>query len=345
MDPAATSKIEVILTYAGFHAVLAYRISHWFHRMGMTFFARCISQFARFVTGIEIHPGARIGGHFFIDHGMGVVIGETSEIGEHVVLFQGATLGGTGKERGKRHPTLGNHVVIGAGAKVLGGITIGDGVKVGANAVVLKSVPSHSTVVGVPGRVVRQHGQRTTESEMLEHAHMPDPLNEAITKMQKQISRLEQKLGIQGSEPQQPAAIQTSSQSSKRDRKKSGKVSIASLRGVEVEALPVETVQERQARMARMEKEERMKVLAFRKAREAAEQSQAAGNREGGEPQAQTNPSAKKKPRRRRRGRKPGGGQGGAQAQGVEGGGDDAAHAAASAAGGSSPENGSWQEP
>src|SRR5512141_3186596 len=131
MDPAATSKLEVLFTYSGFHALLAHRMAHWFHRMGMPFFARALSQAARLFTGIEIHPAAKIGGSLFIDHGMGVVIGETTEIGEHCLLFQGVTLGGTGKERGKRHPTLGNYVVVGAGAKVLGGITIGDRVKIG----------------------------------------------------------------------------------------------------------------------------------------------------------------------------------------------------------------------
>src|SRR5512143_1087141 len=153
MDPAATSKLEVILTYSGFHALLFHRIAHWLWKRRIPFLPRALSQLARFLTGIEIHPGAAIGAGLFIDHGMGVVIGETTEIGDNVTLFQGVTLGGTGKERGKRQPTLGNHVVIGAGAKVLGAITIGDHVKVGANAVVLRDVPPHSTVVGVPGRV------------------------------------------------------------------------------------------------------------------------------------------------------------------------------------------------
>ncbi|MCE3225105.1 MAG: cysE [Nitrospira sp.] len=146
-DPAATSRLEVIATYAGFHALLAYRLAHWLRARRVPFFPRAISQLARWLTGIEIHPSAKIGARFFIDHGMGVVIGETAEIGDHVTLFQGVTLGGTGKERGKRHPTLGNHVVVGAGAKILGGITIGDNVKIGANSVVLKSVPPNSTVI------------------------------------------------------------------------------------------------------------------------------------------------------------------------------------------------------
>ncbi|MGH7165543.1 MAG: serine O-acetyltransferase, partial [Nitrospiraceae bacterium] len=159
-DPAATSKLEVLLTYAGFHALLAYRLSHWIWTLGIPFVPRVISQLARWLTGVEIHPAATIGTGFFIDHGMGVVIGETAEIGDYVTLFQGVTLGGTGKERGKRHPTLGNHVVVGAGAKILGGIKIGDNVKIGANSVVLKSVPPNSTVIGVPARVIKTEGER-----------------------------------------------------------------------------------------------------------------------------------------------------------------------------------------
>lgn len=157
-DPAATSRLEVVLTYAGFHALLAYRLAHWLKQHQVPFLPRAISQLARWLTGIEIHPSAKIGCGFFIDHGMGVVIGETAEVGDHVTLFQGVTLGGTGKERGKRHPTLGNHVVVGAGAKILGGITIGDNVKIGANSVVLKSVPPNSTVIGVPGRIIKSQG-------------------------------------------------------------------------------------------------------------------------------------------------------------------------------------------
>src|SRR5947208_3560109 len=148
-DPAATNRLEVILTYAGFHALIAYRLAHWLHVWGVPSLPRLVSQVARLFTGVEIHPAAKIGRGFFIDHGTGVVIGETAEIGDYVTLFQGVTLGGTGKERGKRHPTLGNHVVVGAGAKILGGIKIGDNVKIGANSVVLKSVPANSTVIGV----------------------------------------------------------------------------------------------------------------------------------------------------------------------------------------------------
>ncbi|MFI5305520.1 MAG: serine O-acetyltransferase, partial [Nitrospiria bacterium] len=154
-DPAAVNKLEVLLTYSGFHAILFYRFAHLLWKINFPILPRILSQLARFLTGIEIHPGATIGGGFFIDHGMGVVIGETSEIGENVTIFQGVTLGGTGKERGKRHPSLGDNVMVGVGAKILGGISVGEGVKIGANSVVLKSVPPHSTVVGVPGRVLK----------------------------------------------------------------------------------------------------------------------------------------------------------------------------------------------
>jgi serine O-acetyltransferase len=154
-DPAAKNELEVLLCYAGLHAVLAHRISHWFYQHNRFVLARLISQIARFVTGIEIHPGAKIGQRLFIDHGMGVVIGETAELGDDILLYQGVTLGGTGNECGKRHPTIGNGVVVGAGAKILGNITIGDHSKVGAGSVVVHSVPADSTVVGIPGRLVR----------------------------------------------------------------------------------------------------------------------------------------------------------------------------------------------
>ncbi len=188
-DPAATNRWEVFLTYSGFHALLAYRLAHklWIRRI--PFIPRCISQIARWLTGIEIHPGAIIGKGFFIDHGMGVVVGETTEIGEYVTLFQGVTLGGTGKERGKRHPTLGNHVVVGAGAKVLGGMTIGDNVKIGANAVVLRSVPPNSTVVGNPGRIVKFEGERMPEATM-DHINIPDPIAERFEAMERELLEL-----------------------------------------------------------------------------------------------------------------------------------------------------------
>ena len=196
-DPAATSRLEVFLTYSGFHALLAYRVSHCLWNRRIPLFPRIISQLARWLTGVEIHPGATIGTGFFIDHGMGVVIGETTEIGDYVTLFQGVTLGGTGKERGKRHPTLGNHVVVGAGAKVLGGIRIGDNVKVGANAVVLRSVPANSTVVGNPGRIVKYDGERLPEATM-DHTNIPDPIAERFESMGQELIALRKK--IEGAE-------------------------------------------------------------------------------------------------------------------------------------------------
>jgi serine O-acetyltransferase len=192
-DPAATSRLEVFFTYSGFHALLAYRISHWLWNRKVPFFPRLISQITRWLTGVEIHPGATIGTGFFIDHGMGVVIGETTEIGDYVTLFQGVTLGGTGKERGKRHPTLGNHVVVGAGAKVLGGIRIGDNVKVGANAVVLRSVPANSTVVGNPGRIVKYDGERLPEATM-DHTNIPDPIAERFESIEQDLIALRKKI-------------------------------------------------------------------------------------------------------------------------------------------------------
>ncbi len=192
-DPAATSVLEVVLTYAGFHALLAHRVAHRLYVWGVPILPRLISQLARWLTGIEIHPGAKIGVGFFIDHGMGVVIGETAEIGDYVTLFQGVTLGGTGKERGKRHPTLGNHVVVGAGAKILGGITIGDNVKIGANSVVLKSVPPNSTVIGVPARVIKTEGQRLPEATM-DHINIPDPIADRFEALERELIELRKKL-------------------------------------------------------------------------------------------------------------------------------------------------------
>ena len=197
MDPAATSKLEVILTYSGFHAILVYRFAHWLYNHKVPFFPRLISQIAKFITGVEIHPGAQIGKSFFIDHGMGVVIGETSEIGDNVTLYQGVTLGGTGKEHKKRHPTLGDNVVVGAGAKILGSMIIGDNVKIGANAVVLTPVPPNSTVVGVPGRIVKIEGETVRSS--LDHIHLPDPIMERLQKMETEILDLKTKLGEKSS--------------------------------------------------------------------------------------------------------------------------------------------------
>lgn len=196
-DPAATSRVEVVLTYAGFHALLAYRLAHRLKMCGVPFLPRAISQLARWITGIEIHPSAKIGRGFFIDHGMGVVIGETAEIGDHVTLFQGVTLGGTGKERGKRHPTLGNHVVVGAGAKILGGIKIGDNVKIGANSVVLKSVPPNSTVIGVPARIIKSQGERLPDA-MMDHPNMPDPIADRFAALELELIELRKKLENQG---------------------------------------------------------------------------------------------------------------------------------------------------
>ncbi|RMG73745.1 MAG: cysteine--tRNA ligase, partial [Nitrospirae bacterium] len=196
-DPAARSKLEVLFTYPGFHAIVLHRISHALYKAGVPFIPRLLSHISRLLTGIEIHPAARIGPGFFIDHGMGVVIGETTEIGENCLLYQGVTLGGTGKEKGKRHPTLGNNVVVGAGAKVLGAIRIGDYVKIGANAVVLRSVPDYSIVVGVPGRVIKRKVFRVTDlgvEEALDHIHMPDPIEEKFRALEGHIAQLERKI-------------------------------------------------------------------------------------------------------------------------------------------------------
>ena len=192
-DPAARTTLEVFLTYAGFQALLAHRLAHRLWKMRLRLLGRLVSQIARWVTGVEIHPGASIGHGFFIDHGMGVVIGETAEIGDCVTLFQGVTLGGTGKEKGKRHPTLGNHVVVGSGAKVLGNIRIGDSVKIGANSVVLRSVPSNSTVTGIPGRIVKSTGARVPE-ESMDHANIPDPIAERFEAMERELIDLRKKL-------------------------------------------------------------------------------------------------------------------------------------------------------
>ncbi len=191
-DPAAKGKLQVVLLYAGFHAIVLHRFANLFWKMEIPFIPRMISQLGRFLTGIEIHPGAKIGKGLFIDHGTGVVIGETTIIGEGVTLFQGVTLGGTGKETGKRHPTIGNHVVVGAGAKVLGNITIGDNSYIGANAVVIKDVPPNATVVGVPGRVTKQDGKKLDTS--MDHIHVLDPVMQQIEELNKKIQELENKL-------------------------------------------------------------------------------------------------------------------------------------------------------
>ena len=186
-DPAAKSDVEIILLYSGFHAILAYRVAHKLYISGHTFSARAVSQIAKFFTGIEIHPGATIGKRLVIDHGMGVVIGETTEIGDDCTIYQGVTLGGTGKDLGKRHPTLGNGVLVGAGAKVLGPILIEDNSKVAANAVVLKHITSNSTAVGIPARVVRHEGRRVDD---LDQVHIPDPVAQEINRLEDRLAAL-----------------------------------------------------------------------------------------------------------------------------------------------------------
>lgn len=191
-DPAAKSKWEVLLTYSGVKALFYYRIAHKLHIRGHKLLARILSQRARRKTGIEIHPGAVIGEGLFIDHGAGVVIGETTEIGDNVTIYQGVTLGGTGKDVGKRHPTIGNNVMISAGAKILGPVVVGDNSKVGAGSVVLKNVPPHSTIVGVPGRVVRMYGEKYNDLDQ----KLPDPILEEFARLNKRIITLEEKLGV-----------------------------------------------------------------------------------------------------------------------------------------------------
>jgi serine O-acetyltransferase len=197
-DPAAESALQVVLLYSGLHALWAYRVHHWFWIHGWRFVARAFSQVFRLITGIEIHPGAEIGHRFFIDHGMGVVIGETTIIGDDVTVYQGVTLGGTGKETGKRHPTIGNHVVIGSGARVLGNITIGENSRIGAGSVVLRSVPDNSTVVGVPGHIVLRAGKRVV---ITDPKQINDPLSEALSAVANEVARLKQEVReLQGRE-------------------------------------------------------------------------------------------------------------------------------------------------
>lgn len=197
-DPAAKSALEVVLCYPGLHALWFYRLAHWLHLKGWVVLPRLISNLGRFLTGIEIHPGAKIGEGLFIDHGMGVVIGETAELGDNVTLYQGVTLGGTGKEKGKRHPTIGNNVVIATGAKVLGSFKVGDNAKIGAGSVVLSEVPPDSTVVGIPGKVVVKAGSKVSSAKAanidLEHDVLPDPEGEMLFCMNRQLARLEQRL-------------------------------------------------------------------------------------------------------------------------------------------------------
>jgi serine O-acetyltransferase len=191
-DPSARSALEVILTYSGLHAIWSHRLAHALYKRKFYFIARVISQISRFFTGIEIHPGAKIGRRFFIDHGMGVVIGETCEIGDNVTVFQGVTLGGTGKEKGKRHPTVKDNALIATGAKVLGSITIGENSKVGAGSVVLKDVPPNSTVVGIPGKIVIQDGIRIKKD--FNHRDLPDPVADRCKDIEQELDRLRKEL-------------------------------------------------------------------------------------------------------------------------------------------------------
>lgn len=202
-DPAARNVLEVVLCYPGLHAIWAHRLAHKLWKRGFKLLARTVSQITRGITGIEIHPGATIGRNFFIDHGMGVVIGETAEVGEHVTLYHGVTLGGTSLHKTKRHPTIGDHVVIGAGAKVLGAITIGNNSRIGANAVVVKSTPANSVIVGVPGQVVmREHPLHTPhEKADLEHGSLPDTVGETLAALIAHVNSLEQRVGGHAHEP------------------------------------------------------------------------------------------------------------------------------------------------
>lgn len=190
-DPAAQSGLEIILTYSGVHAVIMYRVAHWFYKKDLKIIARVISQLARCITGIEIHPGAKIGKGLLIDHGSGVVIGETAEIGDNCLIYQGVTLGGTGKDHGKRHPTLGDNVMVGSGAKILGPFKVGDGAKIAANAVVLEEVPPDCTAVGVPARIVRQNGRKVND---LDQVHIPDPVAQELCRHRIMIEKLEKEI-------------------------------------------------------------------------------------------------------------------------------------------------------
>lgn len=191
-DPAARNSVEVFLLYSGLHAVIWYRIGHFFHRHKMLFIARLLSQWCKFFTGIEIHPGAEIGKGLFIDHGTGVVIGETAIVGNDCTIYQGVTLGGTGKDKGKRHPTLGNNVMVGSGAKILGPFTVHDNARIAANAVVLEAVPANATAVGVPARIVKIDGVRVCKD--MDQVHIPDPIAQEICKLTFEIEKLKAKI-------------------------------------------------------------------------------------------------------------------------------------------------------
>lgn len=198
-DPAAKTLTEVLLCYPGLHALLFHRCAHYLYNKGLVLLPRLVSQFTRFLTGIEIHPGAKIGEGLFIDHGTGVVIGETAEVGNNVTIYQGVTLGGTGKEKGKRHPTVGNNVVISTGAKVLGNIVVSDNARIGAGSVVLRDVPPNTTVVGIPGKIVIRDGVNIADMEVesiidLHHENLPDPVAEMILCLQRKVGRLERRI-------------------------------------------------------------------------------------------------------------------------------------------------------
>ncbi len=195
-DPAARNKFEIILLYSGLHAVWSHRVAHWFWTHKLFLIARSISQLSRFLTGIEIHPGAKIGNGFFIDHGMGVVIGETAEVGENVTLYHGVTLGGVSIEKGKRHPTLRDNVVVGAGAKILGAIEIGTGSRVGANAVVVNPVPENSVVVGIPGHIVKRSNQAVATAPDLHHDLLPDTIGKTVEAILERMQKMEKKVEL-----------------------------------------------------------------------------------------------------------------------------------------------------
>ncbi len=206
-DPAARSKLEVFLLYPGVHALIYHRIAHWCYEHRLFFIARCISQWSRCWTGIEIHPGAKIGRRFVIDHGMGIVIGETAEVGDDVLLYHGVTLGGTGKDQGKRHPTIGNNVMISNGAKVLGPFKVGDGARIAANAVVLREVPPEATAVGVPARIVRIAGKKVNYTDTVDQINVPDPVQKAMQELMDRVERLEEAQGLPAPEWEQSGGI------------------------------------------------------------------------------------------------------------------------------------------
>ena len=193
-DPAARTSFEVLFLYSGLHALIAYRVSHFLFKHKLYILARLISQCSKFFTGIEIHPGAKIGKGLFVDHGSGVVIGETTVVGDYCTIYQGVTLGGTGKEKGKRHPTLGNNVMVGSGAKILGPFRVGDNAKIAANAVVLEEVPDDCTAVGVPARIVKRNGQRISVSSDLDQIHIPDPISQEICRLYARIDELQNEI-------------------------------------------------------------------------------------------------------------------------------------------------------